>query len=38
VPNRWLGGDAASLERARKLVVAACASLADADARAKRYA
>ncbi len=38
VPNRWLGGDAASLERARNLVVAAYASLADADVRSKRYA
>ena len=42
VPNRWLGGDAASLERARSLVAAAHASLESATAHrrggAKRYA
>jgi CubicO group peptidase (beta-lactamase class C family) len=42
VPNRWLGGDAMSLERARNLVVAACASVDSASTRrrsdAKRYA
>jgi CubicO group peptidase (beta-lactamase class C family) len=38
VPNRWLGGDLMSIERARNLVAAAYASLAEAGVRAKRYA
>jgi hypothetical protein len=38
VPNRWLAGDAASLLRARSIVLAAYAALENAQRRPERVA